>query len=66
MARRTTKGRRGVFWELPDGLVEELTAEAKRHGRSQVQEVIRAIRRHLASPEPVEPLAPLPAAEGKT
>lgn len=67
MPIRPSRDVKGVYVELPPGLVEEVRELAGRNGRGFRDEVEHALRRHLAAPPSVRsvveepPLAPADA-----
>jgi hypothetical protein len=65
MPKRPSQGVKNVNVELPPDLIEQVRQLAERNGRPFREEVVSALRRHLAAPpevEVIERAPPLPAA----
>ncbi|MFO0843281.1 MAG: hypothetical protein U0797_12940 [Gemmataceae bacterium] len=64
MPKRPSRGVRQVAVELPPDLVDQFREHAQARRRTFKEELIRAMRRHMAYPEPAPepdpPLGPLP------
>jgi hypothetical protein len=67
MPRSPVKGTKGVYLELPERVLDEARAFAKRRGETLKDVVTAALRRHMAypppPPAPPEPPPPLPPPE---
>jgi hypothetical protein len=69
MPKQPVKGTKQVLFELPEQLVEDAKAFAKKRSESLKDVVIQALHRHMANPPPLPtdtPLPPVTVAESRS